>query len=143
MGSHCRSAAPSRASNYRGSNMALSEKTIAEMQAGARQVAARYADLSPEQLNALTDKVRSISDRNDALKKWMQAGLVRAETMTINKQVPGVGPMLKHRTLYYVKGLDEPFEEDVMSLMFGGYPSELLIARLALAIQSLPGGDNG
>jgi hypothetical protein len=111
----------------------LSDRTRAEMEAGARAVAERYADaLTPEFLAAMKDKVREMGDRAAVLRTWERAGLVRIEETHYNNA--------KVRRLHWVK--DKSFEETPETLMFGGYPSELLIANLALAITAT-GGDVG
>lgn len=116
--------------------MAINARTLAEMEAGARALAqaqGRDADVSD-----LLYRVRTVAERHEALKRWERKGLIRIErTSETNLK----SNQLEHRTLHHVK--DGPtFEDSPEALTYGGYPSELLVAQIALAIAAV-GGEHG
>lgn len=111
--------------------MALPDKTLLEMHAGAMAIANGLG-------HSLDDKfLESIArtyERMEALNRWQKEGKLRIERHAprgAGADYPRAEPQPERR-LYYVG--DEVFEDDDLSLMSGAHPSELLVARIALAI---------
>ena len=113
----------------------VSARTLAEMEAGARALA--LAQGRDPDTTDLLGRIKSVADRHAAMQRWEKSGLLTIErTSETNYQ----SNRLEHRTLHHVKN-GPTFEDTPEALMYGGYPSELLVAQIALAIQACAGGE--
>lgn len=112
--------------------MPLRDKTLAEMQAGARVLEEKFQGAKLEADYMLA--VERTGHRSKALAEWERQGYVTIEIQT--RTNPDRVPLLTHTKVVHVRG-GPSFTEDPEILAAGGFPSELLIARLALAIQAL------
>jgi hypothetical protein len=110
--------------------MPLSDKTLAEMQAGALTLAIHRGEiaLDPGYMEAM---IRT-QERAKLMKIWEAEGTIRIEHV-INpvKPVPGIRP-----PSYKVIHCGICTFQDIDAEMSGGYPSEILVANIALAISS-------
>lgn len=120
--------------------MDLAEKTRLEMEAGARQLAiVRGADLSPDYLAA----VLRTQSRDAQLRRWIVTKKVRVNDPSRYQQ----GNVRYERTPEERAGQEVtiqampdkggPTFTDSEALKTGGYPSEVLIANIALYLQSV------
>lgn len=118
----------------------LSQKTLDEMQAGARTLAQHQGraagGVDPV---ALVAGIRSVQERHAALKRWEREGLLTIEYQSTTDHSRNG---LKHTILHHVKN-GPTLTETPEALLCGGYPSELLTAQIALAISSCSGGGDG
>lgn len=110
--------------------MVLPDKTILEMRAGAMAVAKAGGPSVDSDVLGMLERAQQ---RMAALRRWEREGTLRVVATAT-------------RLLHYVGA--EVFEEEQVVLEWGGYPSELLVARIALAIQAMKaggmkGGGNG
>lgn len=117
--------------------MGMSEKTRLEMEAGARQLAVvRGEDLSPEYMAAAL----RTQERDAQLRRWITGNKVKvldparyiAGTVRYKRDLMPDTPT--HVVLKVLP--DGPEFTDKEAEKNGGYPSELLIANLALALQA-------
>lgn len=108
--------------------MALSQKTIEEMRAGAATVAAHASTngIDPAYMEAM---IRT-QQRAAWLKDQQKAGF--CAVVNINRHNTNDKT---HATYTVVKVGDEVFD-DVNAELTGGWPSEVLLARVALAISA-------
>lgn len=109
--------------------MPLTDKTIAEMKAGAEALAAQRGEtLPPGYMEAM---VRT-QERHRLLKVWEKEGKIIIERVSRPyKAAPDNIAMLTSYNLIHCG--DQTFD-DVEAEGRGAYPSEVLIANLALAI---------
>lgn len=112
--------------------MPLSERTIAEMRAGAATVAAHAS------ATGIDDEYMAAMIRTQERAKWLKtlacAGTIRIEQMSrphTNTKVTSDGIRIKTRTVVWVG--DNMFEDESAELT-GAFPSECLIAQVALAL---------
>lgn len=128
MASRCPGPPLLRASSYRrGKNpMPMSSRTLAEMEAGARALAIAQGR-DPGDVGDLVDKIRGIAERHDTIRQWEKNGLITIERAVAHGAAA--------RVLHHVKN-GPTIEETPEALLYGAYPSELLVAQLALAIQA-------
>lgn len=118
--------------------MALSERTRAELLAGRAAVAAHEGrEPTPIDIEVL----ETILDRAAALRKWERAGLLRIENKVEYYEDPKNPdtPRSHVKKVHIVQGSNEAFLEEPEALAAGAYPSELLTARIALAIHACAG----
>lgn len=119
--------------------MALSNRTLEEMTAGAAALAQHQGRQFHGKIDAekLLEGLKSVQERAAAIKRWEREGLLTIETQSsFDHQQHG----LKHSVLHHVKN-GPTLAETPEALLCGGYPSELLTAQIALAIASCGGGD--
>lgn len=120
--------------------MDLSEKTRLEMEAGAKQLAiVNGTPLSPDYLAAV---VRT-QQRDAQLRRWIVEKKVKVEEPTRHQQGnvryyndPALG-LVKEVTITVLPHKGGPTFTDAEALKSGGYPSEVLIANIALALQAM------
>lgn len=116
--------------------MPLSEKTLAEMRAGAVALANHHGvrvDARTLDVEEIMKNAKTVRERAEALERWQSQGLLEVE------KVNGPdceGGKLVHKIIHRVKN-GPAFEETPIALMFGGYPSERLTADIALAIMAV------
>ena len=116
----------------------LSGRTLQEIEAGARALAARRSD--PALPFGYMEAIMRTAIRHGALRRWEQDGALQIETVTKpTNDTTGKKPMLESYRLYHVK--DGPTFDDRFAEQNGTSPSELLIANIALAMGC--GGEHG
>lgn len=99
-------------------SITLSESTLAEMRAGAKTVA---ANAGVEFNEEYFDAARDMLARHTTIFEWKRRGVIRVEMGD-----PG------HRTDPIVYVGNKPFPDP---LGYGSWPSALLVAQVALAIE--------
>lgn len=120
--------------------MDVSEKTRLEMEAGAKQLAiVNGKDLSPDYLAAV---IRT-QERDAQLRRWIVSGKIKIEEPTRYQQ----GTVRYKRepgdrdpnevTIHVLPKAGGPKFTDTEAVKSGGYPSEVLIANIALYLQSV------
>jgi hypothetical protein len=120
--------------------MDLAEKTRLEMEAGAKQLAVvNGKPLSPEYMQAV---IRT-QERDAQLRRWIVTKKVKVEEPTRYqagtvryKRDPGVNEPLEVK-IHVMPEKGGPTFTDNEALHTGGYPSEILIANIALALQAM------
>jgi hypothetical protein len=113
--------------------MPLSDKTLAEIEAGTKQVKrnANESDTLPE---GYMDAMIRTHERNRLLRMWENDGKITVEytkRYTSQKQAEGE----QFHTVVHVKGGGS--FTDLMAERVGGFPSEVLIAQLALCLRAI------
>jgi hypothetical protein len=120
--------------------MPLSEKTLAEMQAGASALAQHQGRQfhGPIDAQVLMEGLKSVQERMAAIKKWEREGVITIEHRSDpNYEQHG----LKHTVIHHVTN-GPSLAETPEALLCGGYPSELLTAQIAMAIVGCAKGDD-
>jgi hypothetical protein len=114
--------------------MVLSEKTQAEMEAGALALAKKQGqDTLP---SGYMDALLRTQSRAALLHLWERKGLLQVETVISYAYEPVTNAPHKIVTmLYHVK--NGPTFDDAQAALAGAAPSELLIANIALALQAM------
>lgn len=117
--------------------MELSDKTLLEMETGAKQLAAvNGTALEPGYM----DGIIRTQQRHSQLTKWERDRKVEIETTSsFVNGTPTGNTSLIHRTVIHV--LDDHHLrwmafDDILAEKVGGWPSEVLMANVALALQS-------
>lgn len=120
--------------------MDVSEKTRLEMEAGAKQLAVvNGVDLSPDYLAA----VLRTQERDAQLRRWIVDRKVRVEEPSRHQQGnvryrnDPLEARVKEVTITVLPDRGGPSFTDTAALKSGGYPSEVLIANIALALQAM------
>lgn len=138
----------------------LSAKTIAEMEEGARTLAkhqGRPCHHDDEMFRRMLESAKSVQERAAALKRWQREGLLYIHTSSrpnYDHEQKGEHSIRHQITHYVLKSkwahnfelpdhdqIFATYTEDPIVLAYGGYPSELLVAQIALAIASVPRDD--
>jgi len=113
----------------------LSERTKAEMRAGAAALAEQQGrPLDPDYL----ERCLRTQQRMKALRDWEAKGLVTIE-QTTSYDMPR--NMTNYKIIHHVKN-GPSFTDHELAHYSGDYPSEVLIANIALALSAL-GVDRG
>lgn len=116
----------------------LSERTKAEMQAGAQRLAdLANAPLPPGYMEALL----RTHERQALIRRWEAAGKVtlensrryRAGNVMYERENP---PETWHTMYHVLPGRGGPTFTDLEAERAGGSPSEVLVANIALALQA-------
>lgn len=117
--------------------MPISDRTLAEMEAGARAVGkARNAtnELPTEYMAQLVNTQR----RAAQLRAWDKEGFITIEIATSTKYLTGPSGLqttqLIHRRVVHCG--DSKFSDEIITEQLGGWPSEELTANVALAVMS-------
>lgn len=127
--------------------MDVSEKTRLEMEAGARQLAVTNGtDLPPGYMEAI---VRT-HERNAQLRRWETSGKIVVEHTKRYKSgnvsykkdnarygVDAGAPETWHTIIHVLPAKDGPSFSDIEAEKVGAYPSEVLLANIALYLQSV------
>lgn len=116
--------------------MGLSQKTIDEMAAGQRALALQSKRLTGPQI-ALLDKAVATQERMKLLRQWecegkVQLGTTRRYTNDGQPWQREVRVMAENKFVDGGQVEIECFTEED----YGGYPSEVLIAKIAMALQA-------
>jgi hypothetical protein len=112
--------------------MPLSEKTLAEMEAGALALAKQRgeSELPPGYMEAMI----RVQERHRLLKVWVEAEQITIECVIPPSHDPGM--RLRPGQAYNIIHCGALTFDDISAEEHGMYPSELLIANLSLAIMS-------
>jgi hypothetical protein len=111
--------------------MPLSDRTLAEMKAGAEKVAENNGtELDPGWL----DRIVTIQDRMRVLRFWENKGIVRMERVTVPREDDATGPI--NRVVRRIVWVGPKSFTDEVAELNGCWPSELLIAEVTLAIDA-------
>jgi hypothetical protein len=119
--------------------MPLSDKTLAEMEAGALALANQHGEnaLPPGYMEAMTGYMEAMirrQERHRLLKAWEKEGKITVERVMRPTRVnPEAIQMM---TSYNLIHCGDVIFDDVDAESRGAYPSEVLIANIALAISS-------
>lgn len=123
--------------------MALSNRTLAEMRAGAEQIAANAGREFDGDMEKLLANLTNVAERSDAIKRWEREGLLTIETrLSWDHRAEDTNAGRTKAILHHITN-GPTLEESAEALAFGGYPSELLVAQIALAIASCRGKETG
>jgi len=110
--------------------MPITERTRLEMEAGAKAVAAQHGKMLPADY---MEAVLRTADRHAQLKAWEAEGRIRVEKMAARDPNTGYTMM---RWIEIKIGSKLCFDTRETEHDMGSFPSELLIAQIALALEA-------
>lgn len=121
--------------------MPLPAHVLAEMAAGAEALA-KHQGLRFD--TAGMARLEDVADRHAALQRWEREGVLRMDNrLEFVEKTPGGEAKARLHIQHTILVTGEVIEEDAQTISHGGYPSELLIARIALALQACAGKEVG
>jgi len=110
--------------------MPLSDRTLAEMQAGAKQVLRNQG--SDEELFTpeYWQTVRNTQERMRALRVWERKGLIHIETIFEPDPLNTNKVKARHKIIHVGENKFEDYDAETA----GSWPSEVMITEIALAL---------
>jgi hypothetical protein len=121
--------------------MPLPKRTIEELTAGAEALA-KYQGAVPD--HQLLAKFHDIAERHAALQRWEREGVLKVHNRLEFLEVePGQPSKTRLCVQHEIRATGEVIEEEPLTIAHGGYPSELLLAKIALALHACAGKEIG